>query len=138
MTRNINYYVEGRLFEWTMTLSTLANGVTFFWWPRGLHESAYHFLLVVMSQAWITAFLVTVGWTRFAGLMLNGQRMFGVKLGPWIRAACAVLSAVIWCQFAIALGFLSAERGFPSPGLFFWTIATFGEFYVAYSAVKNG
>ena len=138
MTKNLNYYVEGRLFEWTMALATLTCGIEFIIWPEALEESAFRFLLLTMTRYEVMFALVCVGWSRMAALMLNGQTMFGLRLGPWVRAVCCVLSATMWVQFAIALSILSYSRGLPSPGLPFWIMFTLAELYAAYLAVKNG
>lgn len=138
MTKNINYYVEGRVFEWVMGLSMAAVGLEIIIWPDTIDASAFRELDLVIGKSTLTFLLLLIGWSRCSALMLNGQWMMGVKLGPYIRAACSVSSAIIWMQFAIALTELSASHGAPSPGIPFWTSFTAGELYAAYTTLKNG
>jgi hypothetical protein len=138
VTKNINYYVEGRVFEWVMGLSMAIVGLEIIVWPNAIDASAFRELNLVISERILTFLLLLIGWSRCSALMLNGQRLMGVKLGPYIRAACSIASAMIWMQFAIALAELSIFQGQPSPGIPFWTLFTAGELYAAYTTLKNG
>jgi hypothetical protein len=138
MTKGVNYYVEGRVFEWAMGLSMFFVGIQFLIWPDTIGGSAFQHLTAVMSQQTLTWVLLFIGWSRCSALMLNGQRLAGIKFGPHARAVGSILSAVIWAQFVIALMQLSIIQGYPSPGIPFWATFTLGEIYVAYTTVKNG
>ena len=133
----IRYYVDGRLFEWVMTLSMLVLAGMTFTWPDTLKSSAFQWVAQVMSNSFIEIFLFFVGWIRFIGLLLNGHQINGYRIGPILRAGCAGLSAVMWSQLALALFHLSAQQGFPSPGIPFWVMCVNGEIYVAYRAVAG-
>jgi hypothetical protein len=136
--RSFNYYVEGRVFEWVMSVAMIAVAVEILIWPQTAENNAFFWMSPWLSHGNIAMLLMTIGWMRCAALMLNGQRMFGSKLGPFIRAAGSVLSAFLWSQFAVTLLAASINQGYPSPGLPFWTMFTFGEVYAAYTTVKNG
>ncbi len=138
MTKNINYYVEGRVFEWVMGLSMATVGIEIIVWPNTIDASAFRDLNLVISERALTFLLLFIGWSRCSALMLNGQRLMGIKLGPYIRAAMSIFAAMIWVQFAMALVELSVSRGTPSPGIPFWTLFTAGELYAAYTTLKNG
>ena len=138
MTHNINYYVEGRVFEWVMGLSMAFVGLEIIIWPNTIDVSAFRDLNLVATERTLTFLLLFIGWSRCSALMLNGQRLMGVKLGPYVRAACSIASAVIWVQFSIALIEISFSQDYPSPGIPFWTMFTFGELYAAYTTLKNG
>lgn len=135
--QRINYYVEGRGFEWSMSLGALSCGVIFLIWPQAVFQSAFTMLLAFMPTHVLALALIAIGWSRCAALMLNGALMFGVRLGPYIRAGGGVLSAFFWVQFVFALIQISIERGYPSPGIPFWTMFTLTELYSAYTTVKN-
>lgn len=137
VVNKLDYYVEGRAFEWVMGISMFCAGAEILIWQDTISFGAFQWLLLVMSQQFIGVFMVTVGWLRISGLMLNGQKVAGRPLGPYVRSVCSVLSASMWIQFAIALLFVGFDRGAPSIGLPFWFMFTAGELYVAYATVKN-
>lgn len=136
--RTFNYYVEGRVFEWVMSIAMIAVSVEIFFWPEMINSNAFLWMVPWLSEFDIAMLLLTVGWLRCTALILNGQRMFGVHLGPYIRAVGSVVCAFLWSQFAVTLLALSIQQGYPSPGLPFWVMFTFGEIYAAYTTVKNG
>lgn len=131
----VSYYIDGRLFEWIITVSMLWLAIATFVNPDALRASAFHWIALVMSPAFIEIFLFAIGWTRLIGLLLNGHAYKGRRLGPIIRSVTAVFCAVMWVQFDLALVELSAQQGFFSPGIPFWSMFVVGELYVAYRAV---
>lgn len=137
MGRLLRYYVDGRLFEWIVTISMLWLATDTFISPHTLRASAFQWIVSVMSPAFVEIFLFLIGWTRLIGLLLNGHTFRGYRIGPVIRSATAILSAIMWVQFDLALIELSARQGFMSPGIPFWSMFVIGELYVAYRAVGN-
>lgn len=127
------YYVKGRVFEWTMALATFLAGAELLLWNNVISFGAFHWMLLLVSQQWIGTLMFFVGWIRISSLMFNGQMLFKMKFGWLVRAGCAVLSAALWAQFALALLQNSIEHGVPSIGLPFWTMFIFAELLVAYS-----
>lgn len=127
------YYVKGRIFEWTMALSMLFGGVELLLWDNVLTFGAFKWMLIFMSQKWIGSFMLFVGWFRISSLMFNGQLFLGRKIGPIVRSFCAVLSAALWAQFALALVVLSIDQGYPSLGVPFWSMFVVAELLVSYS-----
>ena len=138
LQKDLNYYVEGRVFEWVMGLSTFFAGMEYWFWPEVIKDSSFHYLTSYIPHELLLFILIVLGWSRCSALMLNGQTMFGVRMGSYIRAACGVISGVLWAQISVALLLLSFDRGLPSPGLPFWVMFSFGEVYAAYTTVKNG
>ncbi len=112
--KTINFYVEGRAFEWCMGISMMAAAIEGTIWPRAVEGSGL-----------LTAYVP------------NGQTMFKSRLGPYVRAICGVLSAIIWAQFVISLVAQWVDHGYPSPGIPFWFMFTIGELYTAYTTIKN-
>lgn len=137
MEKNLRYYVDGRLFEWAMTLPMLTLSIMTFFWPLTLRGSAFRWVITVLSAPIIETLMFAIGWTALIGLLLNGHKFRGRRLGPAIRAATAVARAVIWVQFALALLRLSILQGYPSPGVPFWMMFVIAEIYVAYRAVAG-
>lgn len=134
MTSTIRYYVDGRLFEWVISTSMLELFAITMIWPDTLHASVFQWVVVVMPPAIVQVFMFLFGFARLVGLLLNGHRFMGVKLGPVIRSVTAVGCAVMWAQFFWALVLFSAKQGFPSPEIPFWQMFVVGELYVAYRA----
>src|ERR1700761_3792358 len=132
-----NYYVEGRAFEWVMACSMLLLSTQVLIWPATLEARTFHLVLLVVSGHFIGILMLLIGYLKCVGLMLNGQTMFGVKAGPYIRAIASVVSSIMWGQFFLALLYISIDRGRPSVVLSFWMMFTIGELYIAYTAVKN-
>lgn len=135
----ISYYIDGRLFEWIITIAMLWLALAIFIQPDALKASAFQWVALVMSPGFIVVSLFSVGWARLIGLLLNGHAWNGRRIGPLIRSVTAVCCAVIWVQFDLALVELSCKQGFMSPGIPFWSMFVVGELYVAYRAVgKDG
>jgi hypothetical protein len=131
MTKLLRYYVDGRLFEWSMTAPMLGLSVMTFIWPETLRSSSFQWLVAAMPIPLIEALLFSISWAALIGLLLNGHEWHGIKIGPLIRSAAAVARAVMWAQFVLALFRLSIFQGYPSPGLPFWTMFAITEIYVA-------
>lgn len=136
-SKNFNYYVEGRGFEWAMALSMFVAGANLIVWPETLAFGGFQWLLEVMTQKQIAIFMLIIGWFRVCSLMVNGQTIGGKKIGPYVRSVGSVFSATLWVQFVLALLQQSFEQGFPSLALPFWAMFTVTELYVAYTTVKN-
>jgi hypothetical protein len=133
----LDHYLEGRLYEWSVTISMILLSVESFFWPQTLQFSAFSGLMQVMTGPFVTAFMAGVGIIRAAALLLNGHAIKGKKVGPLLRSVMAVVCATMWVQFSFALFELSINQGRPSPGLPFWTVFVFSELYVAYRAVRK-
>jgi hypothetical protein len=135
--RRFNYYVEGRVFEWTMAVSMLVGGIEIVAWPELVSFGLTPWMVTIVPQIYVGLFMMAVGWLRVSGLMLNGQTIMDVIVGPYVRAVCAILSSSLWVQFAFTLIVISYETSKISVGIPFWTMFTFSELYVAYRAAKN-
>lgn len=133
----LDYFLEGRLFEWVMTISMLLLAVQIGIWPRTVDFSAFQDLNRVMSDKFVGLFMGFVGMARAISLILNGHRIQGLRIGPIVRAVIAIFCAFMWTQFAFALFQFSITSGRPSPGLPFWTMFIFAELYVAYRTMRN-
>ena len=137
MGKLLRYYVDGRLFEWVVTVAMLCLAAETVGWPETLKASAFKWIALVMPGHFAEAFLFCVGWVRLIGLLLNGHQIAGIRIGPILRSVTAIACAVMWVQFVTALFELSMRQGFPSPGIPFWTMFVFGELYTAYRAVAG-
>ncbi|TGN89434.1 hypothetical protein EOW77_0003665 [Bradyrhizobium yuanmingense] len=136
--RLLNYYIEGRRFEWLITIAMLWLAVATFVSPEILRASAFQWITLVMTPWFTACLLFAIGWARLVGLLLNGHQVRGRRVGPMIRAVTAAACAVMWVQFDLALIQLSVDQGFMSPGVPFWSMFVLGELDVAYRVVANG
>lgn len=135
--QRLNYYVEGRVFEWVLTFSMLFLSLEIIICPNVLQSGLFTIILIGVSSKSVATILFVLGWAKGCGLMLNGQKVANIKAGPYIRAGASVLSGVMWGQFTLALLEVSIERGRPAIVLPFFFMFTIGELYVAYTTVKN-
>ena len=138
MPQRLHYLLEGRLFEWMMSISMVLLAFEIYLYPRTIEFSAFTELNQVMSDKFVGLFLGVVGTIRIVSLLLNGHHFRGIRIGPFLRSLMAVFCALMWTQFALALFQISVDRSIPSPGLPFWSTFVLGELYVAYKAVRNG
>ena len=137
MPNRFDYFVEGRAFEWIMAISMLLGGIEIVVWPQLATFGIDPWVLALIPKYYIGMFMLVVGWLRISGLMLNGQEIMEIEIGPYIRAPCAALSASLWVQFAFALIIGSIEVNRISIGIPFWIMFTTGELYIAYTVMKN-
>ena len=132
-----DHFVEGRIFEWTMSCSMIGLSIQIGIWPRTVDFSAFRDLSKIMSDEFIGLFMGVFGSARIISLILNGHTVYGVVIGPVIRSILAVFCAFMWSQFAFALFQVSIVSGRPSPGLPFWSMFVVAELYVSYRAVRH-
>ena len=135
--KHIEYYVEGRLFEWVMGLSMLGLAIEIWKHPAILENSSFQQLTEVLSPFFVGVFMAVVGGVRVIALLINGHWVVEHRTGPLLRAGAAVLCGWMWAQFAWALIDGSLERGYTFPSLPFWLMFSLGEIYVAYKAALN-
>lgn len=135
--RQLDYYIHGRLFEWTMSISMILLGCETYIWPVTLRASAFTWILQVMSSEFVGLFMLIIGVIRCIALCLNGHALGKYRVGPFIRSSAAILCASMWVQFSLALLRLSILQDFPSPGIPFWSMFVLAELYVAYKAVLD-
>ncbi|WFU44512.1 hypothetical protein QA640_19935 [Bradyrhizobium sp. CB82] len=133
----LDYYLEGRRFEWVITISMLWLAIAMAISPEILPASAFQWVTLVMSPSVVDAALFAIGWVRLIGLVLNGHQVRGHRVGPAIRSIMAIGCAVMRVQFDLALVQLSLAQGFMSPGLPFRTMFVVGEVDVAHRAVRG-
>lgn len=135
MLLSIRHYLEGRLFEWAMSISMVLLAAETFAWPRTMEASAFYWLTAIMPSSLIGSALLAFGLARCAALITNGR---SAVYGPRVRAIGALAGAVIWAQFDLALIASFIVKGTPSPGIPFWFTFTIAElFYSAYRAASD-
>jgi hypothetical protein len=129
-----NYYLDGRLFEWVMSVSMVILAIEIFAWPETLKESAFQWATMVMNTEFVGVVMFGAGWFRCWALIANGSSM---AIGPRVRAIGALVGAVLWFQFGLALAKHSIDQGIPSPGIPFWFMFTLAELRITYRAVLD-
>lgn len=130
----ISYYIDGRLFEWVMSVSMVLLAVEIFVWPVTLKASAFQWATLVMNTEFVGFIMFGAGLFRLMALVANGSSL---AIGPRVRAIGALVGAVMWVQFGLALLKLSVDQNFPSPGIPFWFMFTLAELRITYRAVLD-
>lgn len=138
----LRYYFEGRLFEWAMTIPTLALGVALIIWPGTMRAHSLSQITEFVPPLALKASLFGIGWLGFVGLLFNGWDYNGIRVGAIIRAAVAILRAWLWSQFSLGFLHLSFRDDAIAPGLLFWGWFTLIEccvvFFVAGGIISRG
>jgi hypothetical protein len=130
----VSYYLDGRLFEWVMSISMVLLAVEILIWPDTLQASAFQWVVQVMPVDFVWVALLLAGWFRVLALVANGSSLV---IGPRVRSIGALVGAVIWIQFGAALVKLSIDQHFASPGIPFWFMFTVAELRITYRAVLD-
>ena len=130
----IQYYLDGRLFEWAFSGGAFWLGISTLMWPESITTGAFTQLVAVMSPGVVAAYALAVSVAGFAALMTNGRSLV---LGPIVRSFCATGRAYLWSQMAYALFLVGLTRPTPSIGLGFWAIFAVAELYVAFRAMVD-
>lgn len=130
----IQYYLDGRLFEWTFSGGAFWLGMSTLVWPESITTGAFTQLVSVMSPGVVVAYALAVSIAGFAALLTNGRSLVW---GPIVRSVCATGRAYLWSQMAYALFLVGMTRPTPSIGLGFWAVFAVAELYVAFRAMVD-
>lgn len=130
----LQYYLDGRLFEWTFSFCALVLGTAMFAWPKMAHGSIVKVLIDLIGWPAAAGIFAMVGLASLTALVVNGQSL---AIGPRVRSICAIFRSVLWAQFTLSMIYVSIAQGFPSPMVFFFGIFTLSELYVVYRAVLD-
>lgn len=129
----IAYYLNGRLFEWTMSLGTVTLGLQLAVLPDSMKSTPFRWLAEVIGTDFLAAVLLLVGFARLGALAANGASL---KIGPYLRSIGAMVSAAIWFEFGYSFTLGAVKRGYGGPVLF-WFIFALAEMFVVYRAVLD-
>jgi len=132
MTPLIRHYLEGKLFEWMMSLGMIGLGLEIILMPDTVNTPSFLLISLIFPKISIDAFMIFFGSLRIAALVANGR---STVYGPHARAIGAIAGAVLWAQFDISIIY-SLKHGSDSPpvAMAFWFVFIFGELYSAYRA----
>lgn len=132
--RNILHsYIDIRLFEWAMSSGMLMLSLEMIMWPMTINGSAFRWLVVIVPPGFVGVLMFFAGLMRIIALVINGRSHI---YGPIARAFGAMIGALMWAQFTLALimPFAMNETKIPSPGIPFWFSFMWAEIYVCYRA----
>lgn len=132
--KTIAHYVEGRLFEWVMSIPIVILGFMLLAWPKITTAPAFHLFAWALPSEAIALSLIVSGFACIAALLANGSSL---EIGPRVRSWSALLRGVLWLQFAISTLQASLEQGFPFTVQPFWFTFAVAEIWVAYRAVLD-
>lgn len=128
------FYLDGRLYEWSMGVAMLTFGGAMLAFPRMANGSILQILSYFLPSFALAFLFLNLGLLRIAALIANGNSMW---IGPRIRSFVAAITAVLWTTFTLSMVRVSFEQGFPSPMVFYWGVFTLAEIYVAYRAALD-
>jgi hypothetical protein len=137
--KSVMLYLNGKLFEWSFSWCLIILGTNILLSPTMLQGSVLRVIVKVVSTLSIDlvvvplAFLM-IGTLSIAALIANGGSM---RLGPWIRAICALLRGVVWLTFSLSMLDVSIKQGFQSPMESFFPIFAATEGFIIYRAVLD-
>lgn len=130
----IQYYLDGRLFEWTFSVCCLIFGIGLLVFPTMSRGSIIRLLYDIVGWPLVGVIFFVVGVASVAALIVNGRSM---SIGPRVRACCAIWRAGLWSEFALSMAHVSVVEGHLSPMVIFFSVFTASEFYVVYRAVLD-
>ena len=100
MTPLIRHYLEGKLFEWMMSLGMIGLGLEIIFMPDTVNAPSFLLISLIFPKISIDAFMIFFGSLRIAALVANGR---STVYGPHARAFGAIAGAVLWAQFDISI-----------------------------------
>jgi hypothetical protein len=128
-------YIDGRLFEWVMSIAMFSLGAELVLWPPTISASSFRNLSADVPAAMLALFFISCSLARMAALIVNGRSWV---YGPRVRAYGALGAAIIWSWMLTALFTLLADnRAIPSPGIPIFLSLVLGELYTSYRAAKD-
>lgn len=134
MMRGIFYYIDGRLFEWVMSIPVVMIALMMFIWPQLATAPAFRLFAWALPTELIGVSLLICGVVCIVALLVNGA---SIVIGPRIRSWCAFARAVLWLQFGISTLQAGIEQGYPYTVTPFWFTFALAELWVAYRAVLD-
>lgn len=129
----IVYYIDGRLFEWTMTLGKLVLGIQLFFLPEMMKMVPFQWIGLFIGPKTLAFLMVLTGLIRLGALIANGASLV---IGPYLRSLMALFASALWLEFGISFLIGSIHRGFGGP-IPFWFVFSISEMYIVYRAVLD-
>lgn len=130
----IFYYIDGRLFEWAISVSIVFLSLTLFVWPQITLAPAFQLFAFIVPSRLIGLSLLICGVACIAALIANGASM---TIGPRVRSWTALARAVLMLQFGISTLQAGIEQGYLYTVTPFWFTFALAELWVAYRAVLD-
>lgn len=125
-----------RLFEWVMSYIMLAISVIIAFDPNAVPRGGFH----LIEGVWLTphvllSLFLVAGTIRMSCLYANGRLP---HLGPWCRAGCSFVGAMVWGEMCASLWSWSGLAGYHSLGIAVYSGLAGGEAYSCFRSVSDG
>lgn len=133
-TRWLRHYMENRLFEWSMTIALLGNGLVLLCWPNAVEAGLFRYMLLVFQPVQLTFLYLIFASFRSIALVFNGRMPIW---GPRYRMVSAVGGTLLWTQMAVSLYNSIPDQGAPSLSIPTYGALVLGELYSAYRAARD-
>lgn len=132
--KRLLYYVDGRLFEWVMSIPVIALSCMLFVWPQITEAPAFRLFAWLIPHQLIAISFLMCGMGCVVALLVNGASLV---IGPRVRSWAAVARSILWLQFGISTIQAGMEQGYPYTVTPFWFTFALAELWVAYRAVLD-
>jgi hypothetical protein len=109
-----------RVLEWALGAITLTVGMTLLHEYPTLDQPALSEMARIASEEFWAWAMILIGLARLGALWINGAW----RRSPWIRAATALMCAVVWLQ--ITLGLLNVQMVTLGIAIFPWFLVAEG------------
>lgn len=133
--RAVVMHFENRLTELMMACFMLVIAGWLAVFPSMLDDGGFRYLRDFVCREWLLMFFFIFGITRLGALIANGHWPFW---GPIVRAACALVGAVLFGQMVLALVNLSKEGVDPPISTGVYAVLVPFELIAMYRALARG
>lgn len=124
-----------RLFEWMTASMMVVIAIIVAVNPKTVEFGGFYLMRDIgLTASALGTLFMAGGCLRIAALFANGH---WPVYGPRLRAACALMGAVIWMQMLLALTAWSTKSGYISIGVSVYFFLTVGELISCYRAAAD-
>lgn len=132
MLVGVGQHFQKRAAGWFLGVAMVCFATLLWKHPEMLDRPFYGHLARLGSSGQLVVLCYAIGITRLIALFVNGS-FRGLKITPYLRAATAVASALIWLQFALA----AVIDIHPSIGMIIYPMLTVFDCYNTGSAAMD-
>lgn len=132
--KKIANHIDMRAFEWFFSIPMVQFGIYMLAVPAAMNGSILRVLVLSIGGTLAALLFICTGITGIVALIANGN---SERIGPRLRAFCAMLRAVIWLTFVLSMLRVSEQQPWVSPMVFFWFWFMVAEVWIAHKAGQD-
>ena len=130
----IRSLIDGRTYEWAVSLPITVLGFMLLTWPQITTAPAFRLFSWAMPSNLIAVSFLICGIACITALLVNGASL---EIGPRVRSWMALSRAVLFFQFGLSTLQAGFEQGYPYTVTPFWFSFSLAELWIAYRAVLD-